>query len=89
MFGWVTTQYLYCKVYLEDIYVYSQTFHELVKNTENIHQLHGRLQKHEIRLKPPMCNFLNGKVRYFGRLVLADDNSTGVRNLKQKIPASP
>ena len=36
-----------------------------------------------------MCNFLNGKVRYFGRLVLADDNSAGVRNLKQTIPASP
>ena len=59
-------QWSSCLVYLDDIIVVGQSFHEHLQNLENVFQ---RLQNAGLKLKSKKCTFLRKEVLYLGHLV--------------------
>ena len=60
-------------VYLDDIIVFSNTFHEHI---ERLDKVFTKLQEHGLKLKSEKCHFLQRKVTYIGHQISSDGITT-------------
>ena len=65
-------------VYLDDILVYSDSFHQ---HFEHLNQVLAILNKHIFQLSPPKCEFAQTTINYLGHIISAQ----GIRPLQERI----
>jgi transposase InsO family protein len=66
-------------IYLDDIIVYSKTFSE---HLDLLREVFSRLRKHNFKLKPNKCKFLQKEVEYLGYII--NENGSRPNPLKTK-----
>jgi len=62
-----------CLIFIDDILIFSKTFEEHLTRLEAVF---GRLEQHNLKLKPSKCEFFNTSVVYLGHVVSHDGIST-------------
>ena len=69
-----------CLVYLDDIIIFGSSFHECLKNLEEVLK---KLENANLKLKPKKCKLFHTEVEYLGRIVSSD----GIQADPEKIRA--
>ncbi|THD19534.1 KRAB-A domain-containing protein [Fasciola hepatica] len=69
-----------CLVYLDDIFVHSQTFQDHI---ETLRCIFERLQAAGLRLKPSKCHFLRARVQHLGHVISREGVHTDPEKVKQ------
>ena len=67
-------------VYLDDIIIFRSSFHECLKNLEEVLK---KLENANLKLKPKKCKLFHTEVEYLGRIVSSD----GIQADPEKIRA--
>ena len=73
-------QYHICLVYLDDIIIYSCSFHD---HLDHLNDVFSRLRSANVKLKPSKCSFARSSVEYLGHVVSHD----GIKPDPSKIAA--
>ena len=75
-------QYHICLVYLDDIIIYSRSFHD---HLDHLNDVFSRLRLANIKLKPSKCSFAHSSVEYLGHVVSRD----GIKPDPSKLSSAP
>ena len=62
-----------CLIFIDDILIFSKTFEEHLARLQSVF---GRLEQHNLKLKPSKCEFFKSAVSYLGHIVSEDGIST-------------
>jgi len=66
IFGVTSSTSQFCKIYLDDIIVYSDSFQE---HMDHLTQVFGKVKKSGMKLSPGKCHLFREKVKYVGHIV--------------------
>ena len=67
-----------CLIFIDDILIFSKTFEEHIKRLEAVF---GRLEQHNLKLKPSKCEFFKTSVTYLGHVVSQEGIATDPEKL--------
>jgi len=62
-----------CLIFIDDVLIFSKTFEEHIKRLEAVF---GRLEQHNLKLKPSKCEFFKTSVVYLGHVVSQEGIAT-------------